>query len=724
MFDAGEIKAADGKVEVELTPWEFDVGALASDVFVPDVGFTLTAGSSVLGSGDYTIANASGTNKTTGAAAVIKLTADGWRKLHPNASTWNNLTLTWTSTPSGYDFAPGATKTVTVSESGIINNKNVRINLVPWTFNVGAGVGRPDQSKSIADTEFNLVLDKAVDGSNLLVAGTDYTPSTNKTAKGAFVKITLKIKGAEKVRKAGGLTLRGNRPTTGYNFTGGSFSQRVDITKSTDYWISLEQPTPGPTSTGAIIVTKQTRVEDGSRFYVPEKTGRKYYVTAFYDVNLQQRATNPAEVDVSYSTDSSDATSGTYSTAILDKDKDGNLLKAGFDYYLAETDAQGNVIAVNPGASDNTTIKQILFSDDKTNFAAGNSHMVRLSKPTQSVYLRNVYAKPGLTTGSFQIKLNVVDHENKPLASALTANFKVAGGDGTRLKNLKTIQLSNETTKTLKDISYRWSGDKIRITASLQTLTDASGASVLSSYSLVDPKTYAVLATGTAIPKYLKTRITLTSAEKNQQTLEFTLKKVKTEKEIAELKLTKAVTYKKTPIRVNGTYYIGIFSDAKHTKILYKKAMSLANASSMTSTLKINLYKLAAPHTITLYFAETDKNGKVVSSGSKSGYDISLNKTSVTLSPTNADESIVLTNDVRDGSVAAANLTNPSSGFAGDSSALAEAQALSNNETKSSKPTGDDTPFEPFAMATGISAGIIFLLLALLAARKKWGAQF
>ena len=147
--------------------------------------------------------------------------------------------------------------------------------------------------------------------------------------------------------------------------------------------------------------------------------------------------------------------------------------------------------------------------------------------------------------------------------------------------------------------------------------------------------------------------------------------------------------------------------------------MSLANASSMTSTLKINLYKLAAPHTITLYFAETDKNGKVVSSGKKSGYDISLNKESVTLSPTNADESIVLTNNVRDGSVAAANLTNPSSGFAGDASALAEAQALSNGEATASKPTGDDTPYEPFALTAGISAAIIFLLLALLMAKKK-----
>ena len=117
------------------------------------------------------------------------------------------------------------------------------------------------------------------------------------------------------------------------------------------------------------------------------------------------------------------------------------------------------------------------------------------------------------------------------------------------------------------------------------------------------------------------------------------------EKEVAELKLTKAVTFKKSPIRVNATYYIGIFEDAALTKLMYKKAMRLANASSMTSTLKINLYKLLAPHTITLYFAETDKNGKVASSGS-SGYMITIDKASVTLSPEHAEESVTITNDI------------------------------------------------------------------------------
>ena len=694
-------------------PLSFTVGSLLSgtSTYISGTSFDLKVNDTPLSASDYKIGNNSvtGSGKTTNAEATITLTDSGWKKLYnggtDNTSAWNKLTLTWTTAPTGYVFASGAEKPVTVFENGIINNKNVRINLIPWTFSIGSGVD--GKAPYIAGTVFDL---KA--GSNVLAAGTHYT--TTQTTDGTLRTISLTKDGADLVKDAGSLTLNAVSAPSGYTIKGATYTQTVANNGS--YVIPLEKIVPAPT--GSISVIKQTRVADGSRYYVPDKSGRTFYVSAFSDTNLSTRVAGPARMDVPYSTDTSNNKGSSYQTATLEG------LTRGAYYYLAETDQNGT-----PVVSANIGVSQIMFSDDGNAFADGNLHPVRLelNEAVKQVYLRNIYPTAGLTTGTFQIKLNVVDHENKPLASALTANFKVAGGDGTRLKNLKTIQLSNETTKTLKDISYRWDdlkGKGIRITASLQTLTDASGASVLSSYSLVDPKTYAVLATGTAIPKYLKTRITLTSAEKNQQTLEFTLKKVKTEKEIAELKLTKAVTYKKTPIRVNGTYYIGIFSDAKHTKILYKKAMSLANASSMTSTLKINLYKLAAPHTITLYFAETDKNGKVVSSGSKSGYDISLNKTSVTLSPTNADESIVLTNDVRDGSVAAANLTNPSSGFAGDSSALAEAQALSNNETKSSKPTGDDTPFEPFAMATGISAGIIFLLLALLAARKKWGARF
>ena len=55
-------------------------------------------------------------------------------------------------------------------------------------------------------------------------------------------------------------------------------------------------------------------------------------------------------------------------------------------------------------------------------------------------------------------------------------------------------------------------------------------------------------------------------------------------------------------------------------------------------------------HPLTLYFAEVDKSGKVLKSGPESGFDIVLDKRSVTLSPSNREDSVTITNKIRDDS--------------------------------------------------------------------------
>ena len=109
----------------------------------------------------------------------------------------------------------------------------------------------------------------------------------------------------------------------------------------------------------------------------------------------------------------------------------------------------------------------------------------------------------------------------------------------------------------------------------------------------------------------------------------------------------------------------------------------------------------------------------MVSSGKKTGYNISLNKTSVTLSPTNANESVVLTNDILKGSRAEQRLTDPGSGFAGDSGALSQAQQLENEENTASKPTGDETPFAPYAAAAAAALAAILLAAYALIRRRR-----
>lgn len=672
----------------------------ASGAFVPNVGFNMT-----LDGANYTnyttdTTDPAGDAATTDNKITVTLTK-------PEELVNKTLILSWTSIPAGYVYKSGAYPNVEVYKNGTLNDAILILDTK--TIKVAAAA----DGKYIADTAFEVS-----------AASRFYT---DKTAAGKFVEIKLTKEQADAVSKNGGLTVNGTQAPFGYTISDNT------VVSENEYTIPLKEKSRD----GSIVVTKETRENsiDGDPYYVPEtKEGSKkrripkpFYVTAFTDAALTNPATDAngkiisKEIDVPYAWYYSNIKSNTGNkTAVLE----GLYLDE--TYYLAETTDAKKGIVLQPD-KDKNGIKAIWFKTKGASDSRSKIAVKLTSKTAKSVNMVNVYAERGLSRATYRIKVNVVDSNNKAKSSVLTASFRIWGEDNTHWGADIPVKLVDTASSTKEDNSYRWNaGDynPFRIWGEMLSLTDSSGKNVMASYDLVNPKkNYEVLASGTAIQKYTKNKkhiyIELKPGENNKHTLEYTLRERKTEKETAELKLTKAVTYKKTPIRVNGTYYIGIFEDAAHKKLLFKKAMSLANASSMTSTLKINLYKLAAPHTITLYFAETDKNGKVVSSGKKSGYDISLNKESVTLSPTNADESIVLTNNVRDGSVAAANLTNPSSGFAGDASALAEAQALSNGEATASKPTGDDTPYEPFALTAGISAAIIFLLLALLMAKKK-----
>ena len=78
-----------------------------------------------------------------------------------------------------------------------------------------------------------------------------------------------------------------------------------------------------------------------------------------------------------------------------------------------------------------------------------------------------------------------------------------------------------------------------------------------------------------------------------------------------------------------------------------------------------------------------------------------------------------LKNDIIKGSKAAQRLTDPSSGFAGDRSALAEAQHLANTNSVTGRKTGDDSPIGPLALAAMISGGVILLLAAVILLRRR-----
>lgn len=187
----------------------------------------------------------------------------------------------------------------------------------------------------------------------------------------------------------------------------------------------------------------------------------------------------------------------------------------------------------------------------------------------------------------------------------------------------------------------------------------------------------------------------------------------------AELKLTKKVTYKNTAIRVNSVYYIGIFDDAALTKLRYKKAMTFANASELTATLKVNLHKLANKE-VTFYFAEVDEDGNVLKGGSDFGYDITLNKNSITLNAQNMNDELIITNSVVEGASVEQQLTSASSGLAGDSAALATAQNLATSSNSSENTTtGDDNPILQLILILIASIVVIIVIVIVIIVRRR-----
>ena len=203
------------------------------------------------------------------------------------------------------------------------------------------------------------------------------------------------------------------------------------------------------------------------------------------------------------------------------------------------------------------------------------------------------------------------------------------------------------------------------------------------------------------------------------------------DKGTATLTLTKKVTYKGEPMRVNAAYYIGIFKSSKLTKenLLSTasksvRALPLRNASEYSSVVLKDVNLDNFPNrSITLYFAETDREGNPVQSGS-TGYNISINgqagnAASVTLNAKNPKAEVVVTNDIIAGGSQEKRLTDGGSGFAGDSRALAEAQEMANQTTATATKTGDDTPILPLVGLLGGSAAVILIILLIILRRRR-----
>ncbi len=470
---------------------------------------------------------------------------------------------------------------------------------------------------------------------------------------------------------------------------------------------------------GKIVVYMDLyRASTGKR--LPVAVQKQYRVGVFMDAG----GTLPYGDAQTLTVSKNNSTSGTNGSARFTVPVDA---LHGTTYYVYEVDAEGRPI------QNSSDMKIQIKGGDRTgeNGAAVTMKAMEVdsyrAKGTyvvtdRTIRIQNLYTdsyynahrSEFMSNGMFDIQLKVVDASGNELpVDNMVAEFRVRTRDGKlALKNNQKITLKNTSVGERRNISFPVPIDtgKQTMGVTLMSIRTTAGVSLAKDYTLLTASydgNFSKVGSRTG-----ERTFTIHADAENQGPVVFVLRKNETN-EKASLTLTKSVVYKKTPIRVNATYYIGIFADAAHTKLLFKKAMSLKDASSMSDTLKVNINSQKG-RTITLYFAETDRNGKVVESGKKTGYNISISQSQVTLSQSNMTAGVTVTNEILDGSRAAERLTDPDSGFAGDSAALADAQALASSSNLNSR-TGDDSPLMRYALllviaGAGVAAGLYLVL--------------
>ena len=458
-------------------------------------------------------------------------------------------------------------------------------------------------------------------------------------------------------------------------------------------------------TTDTLRVRKEWYVGDNKRIY-NTKDAQTFYVALFSDSARTNRISGIYKV--------------TASAGSPYKNYNITNLPAR-SYYVGEVDAEGNLIRTSASGS------QMYVTYSSTN---GGVNIRSTTATTRTVTLKNHY--PSLPDNAQYVALigirkqvtKVGEDKKEAIDESFGGTIKVRvtyKNDGKTYKQEKSITVAKGTS------SYK---------AVYIPLGTASGDKKVNVYEVIDNKAYTNGATVTLAGSSYDVKITegsntegvsaitvrsdQSSAPLVTVTNTYTEKKEDPEKTQAELKLTKKVTYKGNAMRVNSGYYIGIFDDAALTKLRYKRPLALKNASEATASLKINLYKLKSRQ-VTFYFAEVDKNGKIVESGTKTGYNISQNKKSITLNEDNMEDEVIVTNDIVAGSKREKALTDPRSGFAGDASAVAEAREIERTGNSSaSTATGNNIPIGPVVALLVVSLLLIIgLTIGIILYRKK-----
>ena len=456
-------------------------------------------------------------------------------------------------------------------------------------------------------------------------------------------------------------------------------------------------------TTDTIRLRKEWYVGEDSRIYFPKDT-ETFYAALFSDEAKTRRVTGVYEISA--------AAGNPYKTKVI------SYLAAG-TYYVAETDQYGTPVETDISADMYVTY---------ANGGGSDESMVKISSSTAQVHnvtMKNHYAQ--LPDGGNYLSMlgvrKVVRNENGQIDSTFSGSVKIriTYKTGTKTyKQEKSLTVSKGTSSYI--VFYVPLGEaggdkKVNIYELNGTSAVQNGGTMVlggKNYTAeINPTSVTVNEKQASTPLVLVTNTEVGNSETEPGEEDDS-------KPVAVLKLTKKVTYKHVPMEIkNQVFYIGIFDDAALTKLRFKKPIQFKGAKEMTASLKINLYKLKSQQ-VTFYFAELDKNNdfKPVKNGSTlSGYNVSYNKSSITLSKKNLEDEFVVTNDIPGGSKREKQLLDPKSGLASSPSALAEAQEIERTGNSSvSTRTADTTPILPYAL-TGL--GALLAVAILLGYRRR-----
>ncbi|MCC8103252.1 MAG: hypothetical protein LIP11_13705 [Clostridiales bacterium] len=414
----------------------------------------------------------------------------------------------------------------------------------------------------------------------------------------------------------------------------------------------------------ALTVTQEVYAGDYQVYAYDTTTGTyqangayTYYVALFSDSARKNKVSNVVSLDVS---------GFTGNVTFL------NLTQNGV-YYVAATDEYGVVLS----STDELTVRYT------------NSGMVQMSEAVRSMVVQNVYASlpDGYRyTGTLTLTMNVTDSSGA--AEAVTKTFYAGiyrNADYSDTPTVVQMSLSNASTVSVRRrILLSGESDMTYYIAEV----DASGNRITDSSDF----SYVVTVDQPAVTISKGSNLTVTITNKVKATK-------------ATLYLTKRVYDGTTLTAVSETFYVGLFKDADMTELYADPiAMTLDNASELTLKLTLNLGTASG---VTVYVAEVDEDGNVITNQREFGYQIKIVNATAAFTQDSLEIQTILLNSVY-GSTSTDDwdsiYSSTSSAYLSSGSSYTVDDNGSTTGVATSVETGDTAPLAAYAVLMGAAA--------------------